>query len=67
MQPASTNDSAAAANPEVSPSEAICNRASEVMLKLLDGIERNIADGVMPSPHLEAYEALCRAESARRG
>jgi len=36
------------------------------MLKLLDGIERDIANRLLPSPHLEAYEALWRAESARR-
>jgi hypothetical protein len=58
------NDSATAAEP-ANPSEVIYRRVGEVMLKLLDGIERNIADKVLPSPHMEAYEALCRAEAVR--
>ena len=42
-------------------------RADGILLKLLDGIERDIADGKLPSTHLKAYEALCRAEASRSG
>lgn len=50
---------------DVRQSEVIYDRACTVQLKLLDGIERDIAEGKLPSPHLEAYEAMVRAEAAR--
>jgi hypothetical protein len=48
---------------------AITDRANALKLKLLDAIERDIASGggALPGPHVAAYEALCRAEAARRG
>jgi hypothetical protein len=57
------------ANPASAPTDTwqIPRRVGELMLKLLDGIERDINDGKLPSPHLEAYEALCRAEKTRLG
>jgi hypothetical protein len=59
--------SVTATKPEASPSDAIYYRVGDLMLKLLDGFERDIADSKLPSPHLEAYEALCRAHATWRG
>lgn len=47
--------------------EAIARRTRETQLKLLDGIERDLAEGRLPSPHLAEYEVLCRAEQMSRG
>jgi hypothetical protein len=47
--------------------DAIFYRADEILLQLLDGLERDIKGGTLPSPHLAAYEALCRAEATRLG
>ena len=46
----------------------VSRRIDEVLLKLLERIERDIeSDRLMcQSPRVEAYEALCRAENARR-
>lgn len=46
---------------------AVSNRAEQILLKLLDGIDNDIKNGTLPSPHMETYEALCRAERARSG
>lgn len=46
---------------------AVEHRTDEVLLKLLDGIERDITDGRLPGPHVEAFEALCRSGRARSG
>jgi hypothetical protein len=48
---------------------ALSRRADEVLLKLLDRIERDIDSDrmVCQNPHVEAYEALCRAEAERTG
>jgi hypothetical protein len=57
-------ESSSAATPE-SLAQQLGRRADQVMLKLLDKIERLAEDkGV---DHLGVYEALCRAEAARRG
>lgn len=43
------------------------HRTDEILLKLLDGIERDVTDGKLPSPYVEAFEAMCRAGRARSG
>jgi hypothetical protein len=45
--------------------EAIGKRAREVMLKLLGAIEQVVDRGLAPNEHVDAYEALCRAEATR--
>jgi hypothetical protein len=59
------NDSAT--DPSAAPVNAskVAERADEVLLKLLDGIEKLLDDGALPV--VETYEALCRAERARSG
>ena len=48
-------------------SKKITDRANEILLKLLDGIENDIQHLRSESVNLRAYEGLCRAEAARRG
>lgn len=45
--------------------QLISQRTDQILIKLLDGMERDIADGKLPSPHLATYEALIAAEGKR--
>lgn len=49
------------------PHQVIGERVDELLLKLLDGVERDIGRCALPSDHLKAYEVLCRAEKIRLG
>jgi hypothetical protein len=61
-------DKPAAADKTIRP-WTLSSRADEVLLKLLERIERDIENDRMfdQNPHVQAYEALCRAEAARTG
>ncbi|HEX8112074.1 MAG TPA: hypothetical protein VF516_30285 [Kofleriaceae bacterium] len=59
------NDSAASKAP--ADPFVVEHRTDEILLKLLDGIERDVTDDKLPSPRVEAFEALCRAVRARSG
>jgi hypothetical protein len=65
MKAIATPEPTAPSDPESRPSQVIYHRASEILLKLLDGIERDITDGKLPSPHMAAYEVMVRAEQVR--
>jgi hypothetical protein len=54
---------------DTDPRNDIATRVDALMIKLLEGVERDIAcgPGALPGPHLAAYEALCRAEALRLG
>ena len=60
------NDSATNQAPASSNMWNVERRVDEILLKLLDGIERDVNDGKLPSQHLETYAALLRAEADRR-